>query len=123
MATLMCSYTIESGKLIIRRGDDRLAPIIADFKGIPVYKVLPFSSGDGCLVLLDPGFSKAPTFENLLCVKSSGHVEWRAQLPDSHDAFVDVLFVGEAIEGRTWNGYRVEIDPATGKSKKIGFTK
>jgi hypothetical protein len=123
MATITRSYKVESGKLVIRAGEAHVAPIVVEFGGVPVYKILPLLSGDRCLVLLDPGFSKAPTFENLLCVEPLGRVVWRAELPKPHDAFADVLLVGTHIEARTWNGYRVEIDPATGTSREIGFSK
>ena len=123
MDTLISSYKIEVGKLVIRNAGGSIESVIADFGGAPIYKVLPLLNENRCLVLLDPGFSKEPTLENLLCIEPSGRLSWKAQLPKSHDAFVDVLYTGGAIEGHTWNGCRVEIDLITGKSREIGFSK
>lgn len=123
MATLMSSFTLESGKLIIRNDEAHLSPIVAGFGGVPVHKVLPLLSGNRCLVLLDPGFSRTPTFENLLCIDSTGGIAWKARLTKSHDAFVDVLLTKAGIEARTWNGWEVAIDAATGASRVIGCIK
>jgi hypothetical protein len=39
-------------------------------------------TSEGSLILLDPGASKQPTFENLL-LRCHGQIKWRSQLPQS----------------------------------------
>ena len=115
-------YKIESGKLVIFDLATNDVKWSGDFEG-SVFKILPIPEGDDCLVLLDPGISKKPTFENLLRVQPSGDITWRAKLSRSHDAYTDVLSTGEGVEARTWNGVRVLIDLADGSVREIGFSK
>ena len=117
------NYSIESGKLIIRDEPSGSLLWSGNFDGGLVYKILPLRAREGCLVLLDPGSSPKPTFENLLRVNASGEITWRASLPRSHDAFTDVLFAGTQIEAHTWNGIRVVVDVDTGQTREIGFSK
>jgi hypothetical protein len=116
-------YSIESGKLAVRNEKQDPVFTLVDFGNASVYKILPLPDRDGCLVLLDPGSSRVPTFENLLLVNSDGAVVWKAQLSKPHDAFVDVLLSDRRIEAMTWCGYRLEVDTVTGHSREIGFGK
>jgi hypothetical protein len=80
-------------------------------------------TGKGSLILLDPGASKQPTFENLL-LRCHGQIKWRAQLPQSHDAFVSVrLTESGEIEARTWQGWTIKVNLQTGKTTKQEFVK
>ena len=76
-----------------------------------------------CLILLDTVASKEPTFENLLCVERNGNVVWKAELPQSNDAFVSFEQTAEGLVANTWSGYRVRLDPATGKLMERQFVK
>lgn len=115
-------YCEEQGKLVIRDHTTNAIRWQGDFDA-PVYKVLPLELEDGCLVLLDPGGSKKSAFENLFFVDSSGKTRWRAQLPDPHGAFTDILLGKDGIEASTWYGTRVRVDVATGRTSRIGFGK
>jgi hypothetical protein len=88
-----------------------------------VLQVLSLPKSSSCLVLLDPSASKKPTFDNLFKVGSYGVIEWRAVLPQSHDAFVSVVDYDDHVEAQTWNGQRVEIDLASGRTKNARFVK
>ena len=116
-------YSIESGKLVVRSKDTQALMWESDFGGERVYKILPLEHEEGCIVLLDPGSSKQPTFENLLLVSLTGDVRWKAQLPRTNDAFADVLKTGQQIEARTWTGIRVRVDITTGQTIEIGYSK
>jgi len=117
------NYAIESGRLIVRDESSGLLLWSGDFDGCTVFKIVPLAGAEACLVLLDPGSSKQPTFENLLLVSPSGVVHWKARLPRTNDAFTDVVMRGVQIEARTWNGIRVQVDARTGHTKETGFTK
>jgi hypothetical protein len=116
-------YAIESGKLVARDSSSGAVVWSREFAGCPVFKLLPLQDEGDCLVLLDPGASKQPTFENLLRVKADGSVAWRAPLPRSHDAYSDVLSTNAGIEARPWQGLRVLVDAAKGTVREIGFSK
>jgi hypothetical protein len=116
-------YTIESGKLVARAKDLKTFLWDMSFESAKIYKLLPLDNALGCLVLLDPGSSRQPTFENLLLVNPAGEVCWKAELPKSNDAFADVLKIGQGVVARTWTGIRVEVDLATGRTTEIGFSK
>ena len=81
--TMITNYTIESGKLVVR--DSTTGKILwsGNFEGFPVFRLLPLELEGDCLVLLDPGASKKPTFENLLRVKANGTVVWHAKIMNS----------------------------------------
>ena len=116
-------FTIESGKLVISDTETGKTLWSGNFNGYPVFKLLPLQNGEDCLVLLDPGASKQPTFENLLKVTSSGEVTWKASLPHSHDAYTDVVLKNKAVEATTWCGSHVLVNPSNGITQKIGFSK
>ena len=115
-------YRLEDGRLIIRELPAGNV-VRCDAFEAPVLKVLPLATGDGCLVLLDSSATKKPTFENLFKVGPDGSIDWRARLPDSHDAFVGMIDRGDHIEARTWNGLRVEIDLENGQTRNARFVK
>jgi hypothetical protein len=114
-------YSIEQGQLVIR---DALTGQVmrCDFE-VAVSKMLPLRKDNACLVLLDPAATKKPNFENLLKVRQDGAVEWKAELPDSHDAFVSMHDCGDHVEANTWNGYHVEIDLNSGRTRNVRFVK
>lgn len=81
------------------------------------------TTAKGSLILLDPAVSKDPTFGNLL-LKDKGHVKWRAELPQSHDSFVDLRMTETGdVEAKSWCGYLVQIDLETGRIINKEFVK
>jgi hypothetical protein len=115
-------YSMDKGQLVIRELPSCRVIHRKAFEA-PVLQVLPLSEIGGCLVLLDPSGTKQPTFENLFKVGPDGSVEWKAELPRSHDAFVSVNEFGDHVEARTWDGDRVEIDLERGRAKNVRFVK
>jgi hypothetical protein len=88
---------------------------------LPVLQEIETSKGS--LTLLDPDGSKQHTFENLF-LRRKGRIKWKAQLPQSHDAFVSVkLTESGEIEAQTWQGLLVNVDLETGKTTKKEFVK
>src|SRR3954468_4358644 len=94
-----------------------------DYRGMKVIAALPIDDDSKCLILLDTVASKEPTFENLLCVERDGNVAWKAELPQSHDAFVSFENTAEGLIANTWSGYRVRLNSATGKLIERHFVK
>jgi hypothetical protein len=116
------NYEIESGQLVIRELPNAKIVCKTNFE-VPVLQIISLPDREGCLVLLDWGATKKPTFENLLRVNPDGSIGWKAQLPDSHDAFTDVTQNGDRVDAHTWNGYLVDIDLKTGQTRNVRFAK
>jgi|GEM_PF-3364873 len=80
------------------------------------------------VVLLDPdsGLELPGQFQNLRAYDAGGLEIWRAELPTStsSDCFV-ALTGGDAhsVSARSFSGYRVTIDPATGHATESEFVK
>jgi hypothetical protein len=66
-----------------------------------------------------------PRDRNLVCMDSHGNVSWMAELPttDPNDCFVGVRQDGELLLANSMSAYAVWIDPVTGRTLKIQFTK
>jgi hypothetical protein len=54
---------------------------------------------------------------NLVLVDVTGHTAWRAELPTEGevDRYVGVSVRRSAIVARSWSGYRVQLDPESGR--------
>ncbi len=115
-------FRTENGKLVVRKSPGGALVWSGEF-GAPVMQVVTGLSIEGCLVLLDAGATKPPTFENLLLVSPDGEVRWRAQLPQTHDAVSEIVERQGKLEAKTWLGFKVEVDLATGRASEIGFFK
>lgn len=94
-----------------------------DYEGMPVIALLAVKSNAVWIVLLEPSATKQPTFENLLCIAGDGHLIWKAELPSTHDCFVEVQDGPDGLIAATWSGYRVKLNPETGKIMERKFTK
>ncbi len=92
-----------------------------EYQGMKVVAAQPVDNDSKCLILLDTMASKEPTFENLLSVESEGDVVWKAELPQSHDTFVSFQGKADGLLANMWSGYRVRLDPATGKLMQKQF--
>lgn len=80
----------------------------------PVLAAVPYPPVQGCLVLLDWSGVGSPTFENLFLLGAAGEVRWRARLPQSHDAYVEVRLREGKIHAWTFGGFRVTLRPDDG---------
>jgi len=93
--------------------------------GLRVVDLRVAVQGDSAFILLDPprGTGRVP---NLVRVAATGSVIWRGELPDTSatDSFVSLELdvEGDVIAG-TWSGYRVRLDPDTGRCLDKEFTK
>ena len=94
-----------------------------DYEGMPVIAMLSVKSNLAWIILLDPLATKQPTFENLLCIAHDGRVLWRAELPETHDCFVEVQVRPVGPIAATWSGYRVKLNPDTGRIAEWQFAK
>jgi hypothetical protein len=88
---------------------------LRELKRLPVY--------GGSLVLFDPCDSREPTPNNLAFVHQSGHVIWYAELPQSHDCYVEFEIRAASLMAWTFGGYRVELNAKTGGILRSTFTK
>lgn len=117
-------FSVSDGMLTILSDD---APVLwtGQPDGMRVLDLRVASDGCSAIALLDPP-AGAGRVRNLVRITSSGDVAWRGELPEDGptDAFVS-LDVG--IEGvvlaATWTGYRVRLDPVTGRLLAQEFTK
>jgi hypothetical protein len=94
-----------------------------DYYGMPIKSALPIHGGAHCVLLLDPDASKAPAFENLICIDREGRVIWHAHLPTSPDAFLSIARIPEGILTKTWSGMSLVLDPVTGRELNRKFVK
>jgi len=117
------SYRIEEAKLVAEDSQTGKGLWKKGFEA-PVQFLLESPTGEGCIVLLDyAAAGMPPTFENLIMISADGAVLWKAELPDSHDAYVSVARKDDRIEGNSWSGYVCEIDAQSGRCKNRRFTK
>lgn len=116
-------FSILSSAFLVFREADGSIRWRGDYRGMKVIAVLPFDGNSNCLILLDMAASKEPTFENLICVNSDGGVAWKAELPETNDAFVSIEMTNNGLQANTWNGYRVTLDRYTGKIIQSKFVK
>jgi hypothetical protein len=84
---------------------------------------VPLDGGDLRVLLLDPDASKHAAFENLLCIAKNGNLVWKAKLPTSPDAFLDVAVTSEGLQTSTWSGFTILLDSTTGAELKRTFAK
>ncbi|WP_159600468.1 hypothetical protein [Agromyces humi] len=50
-------------------------------------------------------------------------VAWRVVPPSAHDRWVSVAWAGDTIAANSWNGFRVLLDPASGRVESSTYTK
>ena len=93
------------------------------YKGIAIKKALPIGSGKQCILLLDPDATNRSVFENLICIDQSGEPVWTAKLPSNPDSFLDIALCSEGMSATTWSGFKILLDPNTGKEMKRHFVK
>jgi hypothetical protein len=93
--------------------------------GMPVLDLRVASDGRSAIALLEPP-AGGGRVRNLVGVLASGEVAWRGELPEvgGTDAFVALdIGMDGVILAATWMGYRVRLDPVTGRLLGQEFTK
>ncbi len=105
---------------VFRAGDCSLA-WQGTYNGAAIKAAVPVA-GD-CVILLDPDASKERVFKNLLRIGCDGHPRWFAELPTSPDAFLAVRPEGDDLAAHTWSGFKVRIDPGSGRCLEQEFAK
>lgn len=92
--------------------------------GYRVWKVLPISDSEDCLVLLEFWERSQYAFQNLLRVRPNGSIVWRAELPDrGADSYVGVEWTTGELTAGSWSGFEVVLNPNTGRIISKKFTK
>lgn len=116
-------FILASGILVVHSSDNRLI-----WKGMPdnctVKQIIQMPGRKTCIVLLDPD-QKNGIFQNLVAVDVNGCILWKAELPDSTggDVYLDVNFQGDLLVAHSWSGFKVVIDPESGRILSKEFTK
>ncbi|HEY1933181.1 MAG TPA: hypothetical protein VGG99_14295 [Acetobacteraceae bacterium] len=108
-------------RLSVFRSGDGSVTWEGTYNGMAIKFAMPVD-GD-CVIMLDPDASKERVFRNLLRVECNGRQRWLAELPADPDTFLDVQREGEALMARTWSGFRMRVDAASGKTRSQEFTK
>lgn len=93
--------------------------------GMPVHDLREAPDGRSAFVLLDPP-AGAGRVRNLVRITSAAEIVWRGELPetDPTDVFVSLATDAEgAVLASTWSGYRVRLDPDTGRLLSQVFIK
>lgn len=116
-------FTVEKGRLQLHGGASHPQPFLPD--GREVLEVIGRVPGVGVLVLLDPGEGYAP-INNLVLVDDEGSVRWRADLPSSTggESYVSAeISTSGGLSASSWSGYRVELDPHSGRILSTDWVK
>jgi hypothetical protein len=95
----------------------------SDYDGKKVSTAFPSDDGTRCVVLLDRVVPVKPRFENLFCVDRDGKTIWTAELPNTHDRYVEAKMESDGLHAWTRSGYYLTFDPADGRVIRRVFTK
>ena len=95
----------------------------SDYDGQKVSVAFPSDDGQRCIVLLDSNDTRKPRFENLFAVDRHGKTIWKADLPDTHDTFLDAKLEPDGLWAWSWSSYRLLLDPVDGHIIQQVFTK
>jgi hypothetical protein len=94
-----------------------------NYRGAKVRTALPLHGGSRCIILLDPDTSEKAAFKNLFCAEQNGRLAWTAELPQTHDAFVDIEMRSDGLHAQSWSGFDVTLNPETGQIIRQEFVK
>lgn len=118
-------FAVRDGALLISTEPERITLNVRP-DGLRVVDVRDEPNGRSMLVLLDPP-AGGGRVRNLVLVDSGGKVVWRGELPERSgptDSFVSLeLDLDGTVVAGTWSGYRVTLDPVTGRRLREDFTK
>jgi|ERR1022692_4517140 hypothetical protein len=112
--------------LTIFREEDGLLSWTGAYKGAVLKKILALGEGDGYILLLDRDardVKMQPHFKNLIGIAEDGTLRWIAELPRSPDVFVEARMELGGLSAWTWSGYKIQIDPISGKVLHEEFVK
>ncbi len=90
--------------------------------GTTIKKAIPLERDKRCILLLDPDSNKRPVFENLVCIDQSGAIVWKARLSSKPDV-LDMQMTSGGVLASTWSGYKILLDPSSGRALKRTFVK
>ena len=84
--------------------------------GLIVKRVADLRDHTAAIVLLDAD-DLDERRRNLVLVDVTGRTAWRAELPseDEVDRYVGVNVKRSVVVARSWSGYRVQLDPESGR--------
>jgi hypothetical protein len=91
--------------------------------GEPVFQTLELPHAR--IVILDWSDNKTYRYENLFCYRPDGSLKWKAELPANTgpDCFVGVTLDGAELRANTSSCYALWLDPETGRTLRLVFTK
>jgi hypothetical protein len=116
-------FSIPSHQLTVFQARDGAISWNGSYQGMKVIGASPID-GQRCLILIDWMASERQVFENLLCVERSGNVIWKLpELPSQPDRIVQFEMTADGLCAWTWSGWRLRLDPVTGKTIERQFTK
>ena len=95
----------------------------SDYDGKKVRAAFPADDGTRCVVLLDPEVPSKARFENLFCVDRDGKTMWTAELPNTHDRYMEAQLKSDGLHAWSWSSYYITLDPADGRVMRRVFTK
>ena len=110
-----------AGFVVFRKADGSMS--WSDYRGEKVRAALPLAGGARCVILLDPNASEKGAFKNLFCAERDGTIAWTAELPETHDAFVNVQMGEDGLLAYSWSGFNVTLNATTGQAIRYEFTK
>ena len=84
---------------------------------------LPLAGGARCVILLDPNASEKAAFKNLFCAERDGTIAWTAELPETHDRFMDIQMGKDGLHAHSWSSFNVTLNATTGQAIRYEFTK
>lgn len=107
---------------VLREADGSIA-WRGDYMGKKVKAAVPVDQAARCVILLDPDAGAEKSFNNLFCIERSGSIAWSAELPQTHDAFIDVRMEPDGLHASSWSGFSLRLDPSTGRIIDRAFAK
>ena len=115
-------FSSSDGVLVSQAADGYLE-CSGQHDGTTIKKAIPLEGNKRCVLLLDPDSDKRPVFENLVCIDQIGAIVWKARLSSNPDVFLDVEMTSGGLLASTWSGYKILLDPSTGRALKRTFVK
>ncbi|WP_156044176.1 hypothetical protein [Cellulomonas sp. HZM] len=85
--------------------------------GLPVVDLRLAQDETSAVVLLDPPDGSG-RIHNLVSISNAGAILWRGQLPrdEASDAFVSLeMGTDSRVLANTWSGYRLRLNPRSGR--------
>lgn len=107
----------------MRLHTDGSQTLLGDYLGVAVRTAIPVEFGTKCILLLAQDANTASTFHNVLCITQDGDLVWKADLPQTPDAFVEIGMEAGAFYATSWSGFRVSLDLTNGRILSREFVK